>query len=196
MPDIDSIRLPSREVRSNGSENRQTPSPRASASSLAQAATINAGIQHEDSRRSSINSNRGRPSPQIGHSERRRSSAYLTSHDPSLPGPGELQSSDRSAMNLPYRTASPQGLGSPIMGPRFRDRAPSLGELHQELEQEQEAQVVREMPFFYLAERTFSMLIRFVSLEPPVRTDPSAASSDRNIASCTAKFPSEQLSNQ
>ena len=143
MPDIDSIRLPSREVRSTGFDNHQTPSPRASSSSLAQAAAINASFQHEDSRRSSTTSIRGRPSPQFSHSERRRSSAYLASHDPSLPGPGEFQSSDRPGVNLPYRTASPQGLGSPLIGPRFRDRAPSLGELHQELEQEQEAQVVQ-----------------------------------------------------
>ena len=39
-----------------------------------------------------------------------------------------------------FRTASPQALGSPTLPPHHR--APSLGELHQELEQEQEAQVV------------------------------------------------------
>ena len=147
MPDIDSLPpsySPSR-VHGNGSDDRHSPSPRASSSSLAAAATINAGIQHEDSRRSSITSNRGRPSPQIGHSERRRSNAFLSSHDPALPGPGELQTGDlRSPTNMsfPFRTASPHGLGSPILGPHHRDRAPSLGELHQELEAEQEAQVV------------------------------------------------------
>ena len=153
MPDIDSLPLsysPSR-VHSNGttpveSQHRQTgsPSPRASTSSLAAAATINAGIQHEDSRRSSISSNRGRPSPQVGRGERRRSNAFLSFNDPTLPGPGELQTGDlRSSMTFPFRTASPQSLGSPTFGHHQRDRAPSLGELHQELEQEQEAQVVR-----------------------------------------------------
>ncbi|MCJ1278266.1 hypothetical protein MMC21_006081 [Puttea exsequens] len=146
MPDIDSLPpsySPSR-VHGNSSGERHSPSPRASNASLAAAASINAGIQHGESRRSSIASNRGRPSPQIGHVERRRSNAFLNSFDPALPGPGELQSTDRSSTNLAYRTASPQGgHGSPIMAPRFRDRAPSLGELHQELEQEQEAQVNR-----------------------------------------------------
>lgn len=144
MPDIDSIR-PSPRVNSNSSQTRQSTSPRASTASLAAAATVNAGFHNEDSRRSSNNSNGGRgPPPQLV-GERRRSSAYLTSHDPTLPGPGEFQL-DRSIMNFPYRTASPQGPGSPTMAPRFRDRAPSLGELHQELEEEQEGQVVRRMP--------------------------------------------------
>lgn len=48
-------------------------------------------------------------------------------------------------MNLPFRSASPHAIGSPIMGGQ-RDRAPSLGELHQELEAEQEAQVVSGFP--------------------------------------------------
>lgn len=147
MPDIDSLpssRSPSR-IHANGSDNRHSPSPRASSSSLAAAATINAGIQHEDSRRSSITSNRGRPSPQIGHSERRRSNAFLSSYDPALPGPGELQTGDLRASattSHTFRTSSPHGLGSPILAPHRRDRAPSLGKLHQELEAEQEAQVV------------------------------------------------------
>lgn len=44
-----------------------------------------------------------------------------------------------------YRTASPTSIGgSPIIGTGdpHHQRTPSLGELHQELEQEQEAQVV------------------------------------------------------
>ena len=44
-----------------------------------------------------------------------------------------------------YRTASPQPfVGSPIAatGDPYHYRTPSLGEIHQELEQEQEAQVV------------------------------------------------------
>ena len=66
----------------------------------------------------------------------------LNLNDPSLPGPGELQSGDhRSSAGQPFRTVSPHSIGgSPIMV--YHQRAPSLGELHQELEQEQEAQVV------------------------------------------------------
>ncbi|KAK4697275.1 hypothetical protein P7C71_g768, partial [Lecanoromycetidae sp. Uapishka_2] len=141
MPDIDSIRFSSGAGRS---ESQHSPSPRASTSSLAAAATINAGIQHEDSRRSSINSNRGPFSPQSGHGERRRYA--LDSHDPALPGPGELQPSDYSSMNLPYRSRSPmRDPGSPTIPGRgslnLRDRATSLGALHQELEEEEEGRV-------------------------------------------------------
>ena len=152
MPDIDSITqsFSSSRAYSNGthSPSRHSPSRHASTSSLAAAATINAGFQNEESRRSSISSNRSRPSPQAGRNERerRRSNAFLSSYDPALPGPGELQVGDLRSpsyqgMNLPFRSASPQAIGSPVMGGQ-RDRAPSLGELHQELEAEQEAQVV------------------------------------------------------
>lgn len=68
----------------------------------------------------------------------------LNLNDPTLPAPGELQSSDhRTALPQSFRTASPQGMGSPTTAPPHH-RAPSLGELHQELEQEQEAQVVSQ----------------------------------------------------
>jgi hypothetical protein len=61
----------------------------------------------------------------------------LQLNDPSLPAPGEMVNE--------YRTSSPQSLtASPIIasGDPHHFRTPSLGELHQELEQEQEAQVV------------------------------------------------------
>ncbi|KAI9760402.1 MAG: hypothetical protein M4579_001698 [Chaenotheca gracillima] len=67
----------------------------------------------------------------------------LSMNDPSLPGPGELQSTDPRAAAT-NRTGSP---GSPYMpgtADPHHQRAPSLGELHQELEQEQEAQVQQE----------------------------------------------------
>ena len=164
MPDIDSITQsfsPSRTYNNNNNNNNNnngthspshhSPSRHASTSSLAAAATINAGFQNEESRRSSTSSNRGRPLPQAGRSERerRRSNAFLSSYDPTLPGPGELQVGDLrgqsyQSMNMPFRSASPQAIGSPIMGAQ-RDRAPSLGSLHQELEAEQEAQVVSDL---------------------------------------------------
>lgn len=129
---------------------RQTPSPspRSSSVSLAAAATINAA---DISRRSSITSN-ARGSPAGGRaSERRRSVAMnLNLNDPSLPGPGELSSSDhRSSIGHAFRNASPTSIGgSPTIatGDPHHQRAPSLGEMHQELEQEQEAQVVRLAP--------------------------------------------------
>ena len=144
MPDIDSITQ-------SVSPSQHSPSRHGSTSSLAAAATINAGFQNVESRRSSTSSNRGRPSPQASRNERerRRSTAFLSSYDPTLPGPGELQVGDlrgysHQGLNLPFRSSSPQAAGSPIIGGQ-RDRAPSLGELHQELEAEQEAQVVSRM---------------------------------------------------
>jgi hypothetical protein len=63
----------------------------------------------------------------------------LQINDPSLPAPGEMASEQSG-----HRTASPQPLsGSPSLADPHHHRAPSLGELHQELEAEQEAHVVR-----------------------------------------------------
>lgn len=63
----------------------------------------------------------------------------LQLNDPSTPGPGEM-ANERSG----YIAHSPQPLsGSPLMtDPHYHHRAPSLGELHQELEAEQEGHVV------------------------------------------------------
>lgn len=144
-PDLNS--LPSSRSPVNGRQPGSL-SPRSSSVSLAAAATINAGIQQQqDSRRSSISSrsNQQAPASQAGRAERRRSNVAmnLSLNDPTLPAPGELQSSDhRSSIPHAFRTVSPQSIGSPTNAPPHH-RAPSLGELHQELEQEQEAQVVR-----------------------------------------------------
>jgi hypothetical protein len=66
----------------------------------------------------------------------------LQLNDPNLPPPGELVNEGHMSS---FRTTSPHSLGgSPIIhsGDPHHNRAPSLGEIHQELEQEQEAQVV------------------------------------------------------
>jgi hypothetical protein len=64
---------------------------------------------------------------------------------------GDVPLSDhRSSIGQALRTASPSSHGgSPIFATAdpHHQRAPSLGELHQELEQEQEAQVVGLGPF-------------------------------------------------
>ncbi|KAK2810626.1 hypothetical protein FQN50_002883 [Emmonsiellopsis sp. PD_5] len=99
------------------------------------------------SRRSSTSMNR---SPQVSRVHERRRSAVpmnINLNDPTLPGPGELSSSDhRSSIGSAYRTHSPTSIGgNPAIatGDPHHQRAPSLGEIHQELEQEQEAQVNR-----------------------------------------------------
>lgn len=70
----------------------------------------------------------------------------LQLNDPSLPGPGEMVADNQHTQPSGATTASPQPMAtSPMMvpgGDPHHNRAPSLGELHQELEAEQEAQVV------------------------------------------------------
>lgn len=97
------------------------------------------------SRRNSSASNT-RGSPRIGRGERRRSNVAmsLSLDNPTVPVPGELSSNDIRA-NL-FTTGSPSSIGGSSViatgDPHHQHRAPSLGEIHQELEQEQEAQVV------------------------------------------------------
>ncbi|KAK8028868.1 L-2-hydroxyglutarate oxidase LhgO [Apiospora marii] len=114
--------------------------------SLQAAATMNAGLQREPSRRSSSGSvSRNRQSPSAG---RRRSVVLhnLQLNDPTIPSPGEMAHESTGAAGG-HSSVSPQPIvGSPLMSggsSHHRDRAPSLGELHQELEAEQEAQVNR-----------------------------------------------------
>lgn len=112
------------------------PSPRSpSLASLQAAAAINAGLHH----RSPSGVSPRRDSRGL---ERRRSSLMnnLSINDPSIPAPGELQPSSGSNSNSPrlerrsvaYGTADPN-----------HQRQPSLGEIHQSIENEQEAQVNR-----------------------------------------------------
>ncbi|KAI0444065.1 hypothetical protein F4803DRAFT_277882 [Xylaria telfairii] len=121
-----------------------SPSSRSASVSLQAAATVNAGLQHEPGRRTSSGSlSRQRHSPQAG---RRRSTVLmnLQLNDPGVPAPGEMVL--ESGGNPLHPAMSPQPLSSsPLLTGRdpHHNRAPSLGELHQELEAEQEAQVNR-----------------------------------------------------
>ena len=153
MPDLNSLppsRSPSAsQLRANGGPPEPFPgqlgsSSRTSSVSLAAAATINAGMQNQDSRRSSTSSTRNRHSQPAS---RRRSNVAMNLNlaDPTLPGPGELQGPDQpSSISQAFRTSSPRTPGRPYSPtfPQQHHRTPSLGELHQELEQESEAQVV------------------------------------------------------
>ena len=81
-------------------------------------------------------------------SERRRSGPNLNLNESAI---SDFPPSDHRSMHA-YRTASPTSIGgSPIIGTGdpHHQRTPSLGELHQELEQEQEAQVVRRSTAVY-----------------------------------------------
>ncbi|KAK7956906.1 uncharacterized protein PG986_006128 [Apiospora aurea] len=133
--------------------------------SLQAAATMNAGLQREPTRPRLCNvfaqlthaiaiscrrllewlPSRTRQSPSAG---RRRSVVLhnLQLNDPSIPSPGEMVH-ESTGVAGGHSSVSPQPMvGSPSLSggsTHHRDRAPSLGELHQELEAEQEAQVNR-----------------------------------------------------
>jgi hypothetical protein len=113
--------------------------------SLAAAAAMNAGLQNEDARRASGEGNRspneasrasissanGSTGLRASIDRRRRRSSIrmnLNLNDPAIPAPGEMQPSSAS-----------------VSGSR-RGRSPSIGEVYQELESEQEAQVVHNPP--------------------------------------------------
>lgn len=68
----------------------------------------------------------------------------LNLNDPTVPAPGEMQMSPSSRNRVPW----PQ---SP-----HHERTPSLGELHQELESEQEGQVVSLIPLGHIKRRLHS----------------------------------------
>lgn len=104
------------------------------------------------SHRSSLSGHRSSPqSTRASISEgRRRSHLNLNDSPSATAGAGIEHYEHRSpSFSNYFRTASPSSLGgSPIIatGDPHHQRAPSLGELHQELEQEQEAQVVPHLP--------------------------------------------------
>lgn len=119
MPDLNSL------PPSSPSPTQPPPASHTPPHSLAAAAAMNAGFQNEESRRLSVGSMR-----RDVERARRRSSIRmnLNLNDPTLPAPGELQQSPSARHPWPR---SPH-----------HERTPSLGELHQELEYEQEGQVV------------------------------------------------------
>lgn len=66
--------------------------------------------------------------------------------DPALPAPGEMVASEAPSITQPAPNPLPPATASPRLipsGGAHHNRAPSLGELHQELESEQEFQVNR-----------------------------------------------------
>ncbi|KAL4918244.1 hypothetical protein BDW62DRAFT_182140 [Aspergillus aurantiobrunneus] len=116
---------------------------------------------HSNSTSSSLNNNHSNSStmttelprrhhPASGSERRRSGNLNLNSSNNSYsePGGGDIPSASdhRSSIGHGLRTSSPSNLGgSPVIGTGdpHHQRTPSLGELHQELEQEQEAQVNR-----------------------------------------------------
>jgi len=115
----------------------------------------------------------------------------LQLNDPSLPSPGEMINEGQVSS---YRTTSPHSIsGSPIVatGDPHHNRAPSLGELHQELEQEQEAQVNRLLHQI----RTQQQQLQQLQLasgqsasQPPV-IDDSTPTSERSMSFQPSSLP-------
>ncbi|KAF4625492.1 hypothetical protein G7Y89_g12675 [Cudoniella acicularis] len=171
-----------------------SPSPRSASTSLQAAAAVNAGLQHEGPRRSSSSS--APRNRQSSHTGRRRSTVLmnLQLNDPSLPPPGEMVTDTHIAS---YRTASPQSIsGSPIIssGDPHHNRAPSLGEIHQELEQEQEAQVNRLLQMIRTQQQHLQQL-QAASGQPqgaqPV-IDESTPTSERSMSFSNTHAPMPQ----
>jgi len=160
----------------------QSPSPvsRSASTSLQAAAAVNAGLQHEGSRRSSSSS--GTRVRHSSHTGRRRSTVLmnLQLNDPTLPSPGEIQASS-------YRTASPHSLtGSPVISSRdpHHFRTPSLGEIHQELEQEQEAQVNRLLQMIRTQQQQLQQLQAATgqAISTPPAIDESTPTSEHSMS--------------
>ena len=122
------------------------PSPRSpSLSSLQAAATINAGLHRAPES----------ASPVRGSIERRRSSLMnnFALNDPTIPSPGEMQSTNAHSPRNGRRSSILAGTADP-----HHHRQPSLGELHQELEAETEGQVNRLLHMIRLQQDQLSAL--------------------------------------
>ena len=131
---------------------------------------------------------RGSSTGRLSVSERRRSAVGMNINLNDLPGPalgnhGESPWSEhRTSIGHAFRTASPTSHGgSPVFATAdpHHQRAPSLGELHQELEQEQEAQVVgisSALSSSFLTRETHMLMCGCV-IEPPAADDSHPAGS-------------------
>ncbi|OBT58303.1 hypothetical protein VE04_01772 [Pseudogymnoascus sp. 24MN13] len=140
------------------------PSPRAGSgsaptTSLQATAAVNAGLAQEDSRRSSISSPR--------RSSRRRSTVLmnLALNNPSVPAPGEMvhEPHTQTGLEASPRLGAAGGVG---VGDPHHLRNPSLGEIHQELEQEQEAQVNRLLQMIRVQQQQLQSLRAASGLSP------------------------------
>ncbi|PQE28941.1 FAD dependent oxidoreductase protein [Rutstroemia sp. NJR-2017a BBW] len=132
---------------------------------------------------------------QSSHTGRRRSTVLmnLQMNDPNLPPPGEIVSEQA------HRTASPHSLtGSPITtgGDPHHFRAPSLGEIHQEIEQEQEAQVNRLLQMIRAQQQQLQQLqaASGQSQGTALAIDESTPTSERSLSFSTPNIPPNVIS--
>ncbi|OJJ47148.1 hypothetical protein ASPZODRAFT_132103 [Penicilliopsis zonata CBS 506.65] len=140
------------------------------------------------------------PSAGLQSSPRRRSTAGMhlnLNSDSQIPAVGDLSLSEhRSSISQALRTASPASIsGSPIIatGDPHHQRTPSLGEIHQELEQEQEAQVNRLLQMIRTQQAQLQQLQQQQQQQQQPSSQPSSSSAvldDTTPAERTVPFPS------
>ncbi|KAL2820406.1 hypothetical protein BJX63DRAFT_313045 [Aspergillus granulosus] len=152
-PDLNSL-PPSRSASASPRQRRTLPSlldALAPTQTMASAGSPNSGsstLNSHSNNTSNITTELPRRHHPISGLERRRSGNLNLNTSNDDPGLGDIpvSSDHRSSISHGIRTSSPSNIGgSPVIstGDPHHQRTPSLGELHQELEQEQEAQVNR-----------------------------------------------------
>ncbi|CAG7923361.1 unnamed protein product [Penicillium olsonii] len=131
---------------------------------------------------------RGSSIGRLSVSERRRSAAGINLNLNDMQANSEAPVDHRSSIGHAFRTASPSSHGgSPIFATAdpHHQRAPSLGELHQELEQEQEAQVNRLLQMIRSQQ---AQLHQYQQNQPPQNPQSSAAIDDTTPSSERSAF--------
>ncbi|KAK8159617.1 hypothetical protein IWX90DRAFT_389710 [Phyllosticta citrichinensis] len=159
-----SISTPATTNMSSPSPSQQAPSPTGPAHHAPHSIQVAAMLNANEERRSSSSSQRN-----SNPAARRPSSVrmQLNLMDPNLPQPSEIQMSPSLHSHRPSWPTSPH-----------HQRAPSLGEIHQELESEQEAQVNR---LLHMIRRQQAELAALRSNEPSA-IDDSTPSSERSLS--------------
>lgn len=157
------------------------PSPRSpSLSSLQAAAAINAGLHRSP----------GGASPSL---QRRRSSLLtnIALNDSTVPAPGELQHANGS--NTSSRRMSRRSFAMATADPHHQ-RQPSLGELHQELENEQEAQVNRLLHMIRLQQDQLVAMQRPAEQAPAPSNNPGFPNPPSTLPTPASTAVTEQSS--
>ncbi|CAG8010935.1 unnamed protein product [Penicillium salamii] len=131
---------------------------------------------------------RGSSIGRLSVSERRRSAAGINLNLNDMQANSEAPVDHRSSIGHAFRTASPSSHGgSPVFATAdpHHQRAPSLGELHQELEQEQEAQVNRLLQMIRSQQ---AQLHQYQQNQPQQNPQSSAAIDDTTPSSERSAF--------
>lgn len=175
MPDVNTISPP----RAQSPPRNQSPSSARSPHSLAATAALNAGMHNHDARLPASGDMR-----RDVERARRRSSIRmnLNLNDPAMPAPGELQQSP-SARTRGTWPHSPH-----------HERTPSLGELHQELEAEQEGQVNRLLNMIRAQQAQINSLQASQHPSSASAVDDGTPTSERSMSMSASHTHSQHMS--